>query len=217
MGRRGVVGLKVLWAVALTLVLMAIPAFAQLPTATILGTVRDASGAVVPGAAVTAKDVDTGNSRTANTESDGSYRFSALPVGNYEVDIEHAVFSKETRTGLTLTVGQEAVVNVTLNVGTAAQTVTVTEEAPQVNTTDSTLGGLVSEQKLEDLPLNGRNYLDLTSLQSGVSSVGSTEGQVRGLGGDIFSTKRRADEVKQFYARWRNLAECLRDEPAIGR
>ena len=188
MGRHGVVGLKVLWAVALTLLLMAIPAFAQLPTATILGTVRDASGAVVPGAAVTAKNVDTGNSRTANTESDGSYRFSALPVGNYEVDIEHAGFSKETRTGLTLTVGQEAVVNVTLNVGTAAQTVTVTEEAPQVNTTDSTLGGLVSEQKLEDLPLNGRNYLDLTSLQSGVSSVGSTEGQVRGLGGDIFST-----------------------------
>ena len=189
MEQHRVVGVKrIMLSVALILFLTAIPAFAQLPTATILGTVRDASGAVVPGAMVTAKNVDTGLTRTANTETDGSYRFSALPVGNYEVDVEHAGFSKETHSGLTLTVGQEAVVNVTLSVGTTAQTVEITSEAPQVNTTDSTLGGLVSEQKLEDLPLNGRNYLDLTSLQTGVSSVGSTEGQVRGLGGDIFST-----------------------------
>src|ERR1700676_2710465 len=109
MGRYGVVGMRVVWVVALNLLLTAIPALAQLPTATILGTVKDATGAVVPGASVTAKNVDTGSSRTANTESDGSYRFSALPVGNYEVDIEHVGFSKETRKGLTLTVGQEAV------------------------------------------------------------------------------------------------------------
>jgi hypothetical protein len=188
MGRHGVVGAKVLWAVVLSLLLMAIPALAQLPTGTILGTVNDSSGAVVPGATITAKNVDTGFTRTVSTDSGGSYRISALPVGNYQVDITQQGFSKETRSGLTLAVGQEAVVNVTLNIGTTAQTVEITGEAPQVNTTDSTLGGLVTEQKLEDLPLNGRNYLDLTSLQSGVSSVGSTEGQVRGLGGDIFST-----------------------------
>lgn len=163
-----------------------VPVFAQLPTATILGTVSDSSGAVVPDAKVTARNVDTGVSRSVNTESDGSYRISALPVGNYQLDVEHTGFSKQTRNGLILTVAQEAVVNVTLNVGTTAQTVVITGEAPVVDTTSSTLGGVVNEQKLEDLPLNGRNYLDLASLQPGVSSVGQTEGQVRGLGGDIF-------------------------------
>jgi hypothetical protein len=167
-------------------VLTIIPVSAQLPTATILGTVKDTTGAVVPQATVTAKNLDTGTSRTVTTEGDGSYRLSALPVGNYEVDIEHGGFSKESRTGLTLTVAEEAVVNVTLNIGSTQQTVQVTEEAPQVDTTSSTLGGTVTEQKLEELPLNGRNFLDLASLQPGVSSVGSTEGQVRGLGGDVF-------------------------------
>ena len=166
--------------VGLLLLLTAVQSLAQLPTGTILGTVKDTSGAVVPSAMVTAKNLDTGLSRTVNTETDGSYRFSALPVGNYEVDVEHAGFNKETRTGLTLTVAQEAVVNVTLNVGTTPQTVQVTAEAPQVDTTSSTLGGLVTEQKIEELPLNGRNFLDLTSLQTGVSSVGSTRRSTRG-------------------------------------
>jgi len=172
------------------IVLAAIPVFAQLPTGTILGTVKDSSGAVVPQAMVTAKNVDTGATRTVNTEGDGSYRISALPVGNYEVDIEHSGFNKESRTGLTLAVDQNAVVNVTLNVGQTQQTVQVTEEAPQVETTSSTLGAVVTEQKIEQLPLNGRDFLSLTALQPGVASVGVTEspgGQVRGLGGDIFT------------------------------
>ena len=175
-----------LWLFLFLAALLVVPVFAQLPTATILGTVSDSSGAVVPEAKVTAKNVDTGVSRTVNTVSDGSYRISALPVGNYELDVEHPGFSKQTRNGLILTVAQEAVVNVTLNVGTTAQTVVITGEAPVVDTTSSTLGGVVNEQKLQDLPLNGRNYLDLASLQPGVASVGQTEGQVRGLGGDIF-------------------------------
>ena len=184
--RWGRFGIHLLGLFLFLAIFTALPVFGQLPTATILGTVKDSSGAVIPEAKVTARNVDTGISRTANTENDGSYRFSALPVGNYAVDVEHAGFSRESRTGLTLTVGQEAVVNVTLNVGTTAQTVTITGEAPQVDTTSSALGGVVNEQKLQDLPLNGRNYLDLASLQPGVSSVGATEGQVRGLGGDIF-------------------------------
>ena len=78
-------------------------ALAQLPTGTILGTVKDSSGAAVPGATVTVKNADTGFSRTATTGDDGSYRFSALPVGNYEVDVTQARFNTETLTGLTLT------------------------------------------------------------------------------------------------------------------
>src|SRR3989338_5503466 len=84
---------------------------AQLPTATILGTVKDATGAVVPGASLTARSTETGQTRTAVSTGDGSYRFSGLPVGGYEVRVEQSGFQTAIRSGLTLTVAQEAVVN----------------------------------------------------------------------------------------------------------
>jgi hypothetical protein len=154
--------------VALTMVLVGGLSFAQLPTATILGTVRDSSGAIIPGVNVTAKDVDTGQVRSTVSAADGSYRFSALPIGNYEVRSEHPGFQSEVRSGLTLTVGQEAVVNFTLELGAVEQSVSVTAEAPLVNTTSGTLGSLVGEQKVADLPLNGRNFMELALNQPGV-------------------------------------------------
>src|SRR3972149_4340168 len=81
-------------------------ASAQLPTATILGVVKDSSGAVVPGATLTARNVETGQTRTAVSAADGSYRFAALPVGNYEVRVEHSGFQAAVRSGLTPPGGQ---------------------------------------------------------------------------------------------------------------
>jgi hypothetical protein len=159
-----------LWAVIFTSFVMA-----QLPTATILGVVKDSSGAVVPDTTLTARNVETGQTRTAASAGDGSYRFSALPVGGYEIRAEHAGFQTAVRSGLTLAVGQEAVINFTLEVGAVTQTVAVTAEAPLVNTTSGSLGALVGEQKVADLPLNGRNYIDLTMLQPGISQ-GPTSG-----------------------------------------
>jgi len=144
-------------------------ALAQLPTATILGVVRDASGAVVPGATLTARNVETGQSRSAVSGGDGSYRFSALPVGSYEVRVSQSGFQAAVRSGLRLRVGQEAVVNFALQVGAVEQTIAVTAEAPLVNTTSGSLGSLVDEQSVSDLPLNGRNYIDLTFLQPGIA------------------------------------------------
>jgi hypothetical protein len=141
---------------------------AQLPIATLLGVVKDRSGAVVPEATLTARNVETGQSRTTVSGQDGSYRFSALPVGNYEIEVEHSGFQSETRRGLTLVVGQEAVVNLVLEVGAVEQRVEVTADAPLVNTTSGALGGLVDERKVAELPLNGRNFIDLTLLQPGV-------------------------------------------------
>ena len=155
--------------------------FAQQTTATILGTVKDTSGAVVPEASMTARNLDTGAVRTVPTEGDGSYRLSGLPIGNYEVRAEHQGFQSEMRGGLTLTVGLEAVVNMTLQVGSTDQTVSVTAEAPLINTTSGSLGGLVDEKKIADLPLNGRNYVDLMLLQPGISQLTNkttTGGQV---------------------------------------
>jgi hypothetical protein len=158
------------WFVVALLVLAATPALlAQLPTAAILGVVKDTSGAVVPGATLTARNTETGQTRTAVSAADGSYRFAALPVGAYEIRVEHAGFQEAVRSGLTLTVGQEAVVNFSLAVGAVTSTVEVTAEAPLVNTTSGSLGSLVSEQSVADLPLNGRNYIDLTFLQPGIS------------------------------------------------
>ncbi len=160
-GFGGVFCLFLLWMTATLTV-------AQMPTATLLGVVKDASGALVPGAALTARNVDTGQSRTSVTEANGSYRISALPVGNYEIRVEHPGFQSTVHSGLTLTVSQEAVVNFTLQVGAVEQTVAVTAEAPIVNTTSGSLGGLVDQQRMADLPLNGRNYTELTLLQPGV-------------------------------------------------
>ena len=99
----GLVFSFLLWAGVLTSF-----AFAQLPTATVLGVVKDSSGAVVPGVALTARNVDTGQTRTAVSAGDGSYRFAALAVGSYEIRAEHSGFQTSVRTGLTLAVGQEA-------------------------------------------------------------------------------------------------------------
>ena len=144
-------------------------AWAQLPTAAILGVVRDPSGAVVPGVALTARNVETGQVRQTVSGADGGYRFAALPVGNYEIRVENPGFQSEVRSGLTLTVAQEIVVNFVLQVGAVEQTIAVTAEAPLVNTTSGTLGGLVDERKVAELPLNGRNFVDLTLLQTGVT------------------------------------------------
>ena len=167
--------------------LVASMAMAQLPTGTILGVVRDTSGAVVPGASLTARNAATGQTRTAVAGGDGSYRFSALPVGSYEIRVEQPGFQAQVRSGLTITVTQEAVVNFTLAVGAIEQTVEVTAETPLVNTTTGSLGGLVDEQKVADLPLNGRNYIDLTLLQTGVS-VYRLHGDLAGQQGTWFSS-----------------------------
>ncbi len=165
----GTANLKRIWRVGCILLLLSGSiTFAQMPTATILGVVRDSSGAVVPGVELTARNVNTGQTRTGTSESDGSYRFSALPVGTYEVRAEHPGFQTAVRSGLTLSISQEAVINFSLEVGAVEQTVAVTAEAPLVNTTSGSLGGLVDEQKVAELPLNGRNYIDLTLLQTGV-------------------------------------------------
>jgi hypothetical protein len=163
-------GLGTKWLLAfLLLVFGASVAMAQLPTATILGEVKDSSGGVMAGAKVTARNVDTGQSREDTTGSDGSYHFNALAVGNYEARVEQSGFQTAVRSGLTLTVGQEAVVNFSLDVGSTSQTVEVSAEAPLVNTTSGSLGGLVTEEKVADLPLNGRNYIDLALLQPGIT------------------------------------------------
>jgi hypothetical protein len=154
---------KFAWVVAIVLLLLHVPKPSSAQSiGTILGTVRDSSGGVVPQARVTIVNTDTNDTRTATTGGDGSFRFPALVTGHYSLRIEKEGFKTESRTGLTLEVTQEVVVNPSLQIGASAQEVVVTGESPLVNTTNSSLGGLVNEAKMSDLPLNGRNYTDLT-------------------------------------------------------
>src|SRR5437762_6048012 len=151
----------------LLLVIGAAPLFAQ-STATIVGVVRD-SGGVLPGATVTVRNVDTGLTRSVPTGSDGAFRFPALPVGPYEIRAELSGFRTSVRSGVRLLVGQEVVLDMVLELGSIQETVTVTAEAPLVETTTSALGTIVTEAEIASLPLEGRNYIGLTMMQPGVS------------------------------------------------
>src|SRR3989442_2856758 len=145
-------------------------AFGQEFSATMSGVVRDASGGLVPGVSVTAKHTESGLPRTVVTNETGSYRMPALPVGEYEVTAELSGFKQQVRRGITLVVAQEAVVNLTLDVGDLKEQITVTEEAQIVNTTMSSTSGLVTGEQIKNLPLNGRSFLELMRLNSDVIS-----------------------------------------------
>jgi hypothetical protein len=171
---------RIIVCLAALLILAAIPVAAQLPTGTILGAVKDSSGASIPGATVTLRNTDTNLTKTATTEADGSYRFPELPVGHYEIKAEAAGFRTETHTGLNLEVTQQGVINFALQVGATTQQVTITSDIPLVNTQDATLGGTVNEQQMAELPLNGRNYIDLTLLKPGVNKDKNQRNQASG-------------------------------------
>jgi hypothetical protein len=162
---------------------------AQSTTGTILGVVKDSSGGVVPGANVTALATDTGQSRTVTTGQDGAFRLDAMPVGNYQLSVKATGFQTELQNGLVLNVGQEAVSNFTLQVGEVSQTVSVTAESTNlVDTTTSSLGSLVNQQQISDLPLNGRNYNDLTLLQAGVTKSLNSNNSTIGYNGTAYSS-----------------------------
>src|SRR5438309_898300 len=153
-------------------------------TATVSGRVEDSSGAALPGAAVTVTSLETGAGRTLRTDEAGTYRVLSLPVGRYEVKAEAAGFKSAVQTGVNLAVGEVAVVNLKLEVGAVQDEVTVTGEAPLVNTTTASVSGLVGEREVKDLPLNGRSFDNLITLNPGAvlynfksgASVGSGEG-----------------------------------------
>src|SRR2546422_4524278 len=170
--------------------------FAQTSTATILGVVKDTSGALVPGVSITVKHTDTGLTRTAISSESGDYNVQLLPVGAYEITTAMPGFKQQVRSGINLVVGQQAVINLTLEVGAVAEQVTVTEEVALVNTTLSATSGLISEQQVKDLPLNGRSFDRLLELNVGVVNNSSNMGG--GGGFPAFSVAGHRQETNRF-------------------
>src|SRR5215510_4308664 len=151
-------------------------ALAQVNTATISGTVRDESGAVLPGANVTVQNQDTGISRTVSTSETGRYSAPALGLGNYQVTAQLQGFQSQVRSGIALTVGREAVVDFTLAVGAVSQTVEVKGEAPLVELTTANMGGLVDDRTIREMPLNSRSWDTLAYTIPGVVKYGTATG-----------------------------------------
>ena len=143
---------------------LSLPAFGQRNTAAIAGTTTDPTGAVIPGTQVTAVQTSTGTtSRTQSNES-GFYQLPNLPVGTYTLRVEHAGFQAYVQEGIVLQVDQSATVNVTLKVGSQAESVTVTGEPPLVDVRTQTLTTVITPEMARELPLNGRNVLQLMAL-----------------------------------------------------
>jgi len=142
-------------------------AFAQLTTGSITGSVTDDSGAALPGVTITAKNTATGVSRTTVTEGDGSFNLPLLQPGTYEVTAELDSFRPAMARGVVVNLGVSVDVRLRLQVG-VSETVTVTAEAPLVETTKSEVSSVVNETDIENLPVNGRNFIDFVLTTPGV-------------------------------------------------
>src|ERR1051326_4643689 len=150
----------------------------QTSTSEITGTVRDSSGAVIPGASVTATNESTGGTYKQTTTATGLYAFTSLPAGSYTLRSEMKGFKTSNQTGNLLVVGTPLTVDLTLAVGEASEVVGVEAAAVQVQTENASIGNVVSEKAIKDLPLNGRNPLSLLTLEPGVTQRSA------GAGGD---------------------------------
>ncbi len=170
------------------------PAAAQV-TAAISGRIVDNSGNPVAGATITVKSVETGATRSGESGENGYYRLVELPLGAQHIDVAKASFTAYSEDLAALTVGQDAVVNVVLTSG--GQSVTVTSESPIVNTTTSTDSGLVGEQQIKDLPLNGRSWDDLITLNPGAINYELKSANTSTSNGNTFAVdgRRPADNL----------------------
>jgi Carboxypeptidase regulatory-like domain/TonB dependent receptor/TonB-dependent Receptor Plug Domain len=158
-------------------------AHAQVVGATLSGTITDRSGAVIPQASISVKNIDTGITRTSVTSAAGFYSVPNLLPGTYEIRTSASGFSSELKTGVTLTVGEQQVLDFTLQVGQTSQTVVVTTEAPNVELASSSISATVNSNTVRELPLNGRSWTDLAALQPGVSAVSQIQTDFA-VGGD---------------------------------
>jgi carboxypeptidase family protein/TonB-dependent receptor-like protein len=176
-----------------SLVTLTSAAFAQITSATITGTIKDETGGLLPGVDVTVSNVQTGLKRSVVTDGNGYFTVPGLAPGTYEARATLQGFATAVQSGIVLEVAQQAALNLVLKVGTASETITVSGEAPLIDLRTSALSAVVPEKTIEELPLNGRNFISLATLQPGVvqfterlPSGSSTKGvqlNINGMGG----------------------------------
>ena len=151
----------------LILTATAVSTFSQ-GTQSVSGTVKDQSGSAIPGATVTVTETATGSVRTFTTDASGGYAVPTLSVGTYTIEVKATGFSTVVRPSIVLHVGDQPVIDIQMNVGSMAQTVEVASAVPTIDTSNAVVGGVVENEQIENLPLNGRGFADLAVLQPGV-------------------------------------------------
>ena len=164
---------------------------------TILGTVKDSSGAVIPGVQVVARNEATGLEKSSMTDASGAYRIQALPVGRYSVRVAHTGFKDFVEEGVVLTVDEQRRIDVVMQVGSTSEQVSVSANAAHVETTDTQLGQVINEKQISQMPLNGRSFLDLFGLQPGVAPAASP-GNASNQGPGTFSVNGEREQSNGF-------------------
>src|SRR5689334_520308 len=196
-------------------VLMAGVLSAQTFRGTILGTVTDPSGALVSGAKVTVKNVATGLERSTQTSADGSYSIPELPIGTYTVTITQPGFQTSSTTGVVVDVATERRVDAAMKTGKTSETVEVSGELlPQVETTSAELGGTLTEQTIESLPVNGRDYTKLIYLNPGIAGSPDQISDSPGSFG-TFSMNGSRGRANNFLLDGTDMNDGYRNDPAI--
>src|SRR6202140_5185510 len=160
----------------------------------ITGAVKDQTGSVIPGATVVVTNTQTGAKLTPPADQDGVFTFPVLSVGQYQIDVASDAFKSFRKTGLVIDIDSALVVDVTLQVKDQDQSIMVTENASQVETTDTQLGQVLGTKKVTEIPLNGRSYTDLFALQVGVTPI-TTSGAGNSTSGGGFGTVPVAGEA----------------------
>jgi Carboxypeptidase regulatory-like domain/TonB-dependent Receptor Plug Domain/TonB dependent receptor len=165
--------------VAIVALLAASQSYGQVDTGAVLGTIKDTSGALMPGVRVTLTNEDTGQVTTTTSGSSGEFTFSPVKIGHYSVSAEFRGFQKVEHSAVTVDVQQRVVVDFTLPPGRMTETVMVTGEPPALQTQDASVGQVIGAKTINNLPLNGRNFTFLAQLSAGVTQ---DQQDTRGLG-----------------------------------
>ncbi len=200
---------------SLLLLLAGVVAASAQSTANLSGTVTDPSGAVVPGAQITIHNLATGTERATRSDSAGSYSIAALQPGNYSVTVVASGFSAYKVPSVALLVDQSATINAHLSIASAGEVVNVQSTAPILEANTITVGQSIDEKTVQEMPLNGRHFLDLTNLVPGTvvpPVTGSLTSASRGLGANSFITSGQREDSSNFMINGVNLNDASQNQ-----
>src|SRR6202048_1052152 len=184
-------------------------------TATLQGTVKDQKGSVVPGAKATARNQSTGIERTSQTDTDGNYQVAALPVGLYSVEVEAQGFKSATISGLNIEGARTLVENFQLEVGALEQKVNITADTPVIETATTSVGQVINQRTVQEIPLNGRHFVDLGLLIPGSVTPpqnGFLTAPLRGQGSFGLNTAGGREDTVNFMINGVNLNDMVQNQ-----
>lgn len=203
------------WAFVIFLSTSSVPRALAQSSSTLQGSVTDQAGAALAGAKIVARNVATGIERTTQTDSSGNYQIAALPVGRYRVEVQAQGFQTAVVNDLALEVSQTVVQSFQLKTGGASETINVTAEAPVVETATSTVGQVINQKTVQEIPLNGRHFVDLGLLIPGSVTPpqnGFLTAPLRGQGSFAFNTAGNREDTVNFMVNGVNLNDMVQNQ-----